>query len=330
MQYILDRSWNTILFDLGVRPSNVLRAAGLPDDAFAREEQKLELSEFIRFWDCVEEYVQHPALPVFLAQRITAEALAPPLFAALCSRDFVAAMERLTAYKRLLGPGGYTLSSARDGSCNVVAMAHPLPLPRSLIITELTVALRIARMGTRTHITPTRAVLDIPDESRANYDSYFGVSVEQGESNTMVLSRADAERVFVTDNHSMWAMFEPSLRMRLSELEDSADTQTRVRAALLEMLPAGASKVDLVARRLGLSRRTLQRQLTSEGWRYQDVLAQTRYELAQHYLQKTNLTVPEISYLLAFEQPRSFFRAFMTWSGASPESYRKTALASAH
>ena len=39
----------------------------------------------------------------------------------------------------------------------------------------------------------------------------------------------------------------------------------KVRSALMELLPGGAGTVDDVARKLGISRRTLQRKLTEEN-----------------------------------------------------------------
>jgi hypothetical protein len=45
----------------------------------------------------------------------------------------------------------------------------------------------------------------------------------------------------------MWEYFEPDLRLRLSELEAGASTGDRVRAALVELLPAGRAGLDAPA-----------------------------------------------------------------------------------
>ncbi|MBB5084022.1 hypothetical protein [Nonomuraea endophytica] len=72
----------------------------------------------------------------------------------------------------------------------------------------------------------------------------------------------------------------PELRQRLSELQASATTADRVRAALHECLPAGESSINAVAGQLMLSPRTLQRQLQAENTSYQAVLSDTRENLA--------------------------------------------------
>lgn len=58
------------------------------------------------------------------------------------------------------------------------------------------------------------------------------------------------------------------------------------------------------------------------GEPFADVLARTRTELAHHYLGSTALSAAEISFLLGFEDPNSFYRAFQAWTGTTPEQAR--------
>ena len=96
----------------------------------------------------------------------------------------------------------------------------------------------------------------------------------------------------------------------------------RVRSVLPEMLPAGEASVQAAASRLRLSIRSLQRALKAEGTRFQDLLDATREDLARRYLSDTDLNVEEISYLLAYRDPNSFYRAFHIWTGQTPMSVR--------
>ena len=49
--------------------------------------------------------------------------------------------------------------------------------------------------------------------------------------------------------------------------------------------------------------------------------------LANHYLKTSTMSGSEISFLLGFEDPNSFFRAFHTWTGRTPELVRTSARA---
>ena len=103
----------------------------------------------------------------------------------------------------------------------------------------------------------------------------------------------------------------------------------RVRAALLEALPSGQGDMDAVSRKLMMSRRTLQRHLDAEGLSFARLLRETRQALAQHYLGNTRLPAAEIAFLLGFEEPNSFYRAFRRWTGQTPDATRQQGLLAA-
>ena len=116
-----------------------------------------------------------------------------------------------------------------------------------------------------------------------------------------------------------------SLRKRLADLGGDASFAERTQAVLMEALPSGQLAMESVARRLAVSSRTFQRRLSDEGTSFKQVIGITREKLARHYLHRTQLSSTEIAYLLGFEEPNSFFRAFHHWTGDSPERVRKAA-----
>ena len=79
--------------------------------------------------------------------------------------------------------------------------------------------------------------------------------------------------------------------------------------------PNGEVSIEVTAHRLGLSSRTRQRRLKPEGTSYKEVVRKTREQIARDYLTNTTLTYAEISFLVGFEEPSSFFRALREWTG---------------
>jgi len=77
-----------------------------------------------------------------------------------------------------------------------------------------------------------------------------------------------------------------------------------------------------VAALLHMSESTLQRHLTREGHRYQQLLDQVRYRLALEYLNVTTLPVAEIASLLGFSDATNFRRSFKRWSNSTPSAVR--------
>ena len=162
---------------------------------------------------------------------------------------------------------------------------------------------------------------DFPDNTD-RYEAFFGCPLTRADAIQICFSAHDARRPFLTENLAMWEAFEPSLRQRLSVLDEQASTAERVRGVLLETLPAGLSSVDAVAQRLAMSKRSLQRHLGDEAVNFQDVLNRVRQELAQHYLINSSISPGEISWLLGFQESNSFIRAFRSWTGTTPLAYR--------
>lgn len=99
----------------------------------------------------------------------------------------------------------------------------------------------------------------------------------------------------------------------------------KVSSALLTQLPLGKADVVTVCQELSVSRSTLQRRLRDEDTTFQQILDTTRKDLALRYLTKSSLANEEISFLLAYSDPNSFFRSFRRWTGLSPSEVREPA-----
>lgn len=103
-----------------------------------------------------------------------------------------------------------------------------------------------------------------------------------------------------------------------------------VRAYLLRFMAKPRSELSMlpsqsdVARALGLSQRSLHRKLEQEGFRYSELLDGVREETATESLKRPSLAIGEIAYLLGFNDPSAFFKAFKRWTGISPSEYRTT------
>ena len=67
-----------------------------------------------------------------------------------------------------------------------------------------------------------------------------------------------------------------------------------LRRVLASRLPRGEMAIDVVARALGMSARTLQRRLSAAGSSYQQVLDSSRHEMAERCLTGSSLSVAEI------------------------------------
>jgi len=321
--YPLSPGLRVLFRDLGLDAGMLLREADLPQDLFARARPLVTSAEYFRLWNALERSSTMAELPLAIGQRISVESFDPTLFAALCSPNLASAFERLSAFKRLIGPMELALLWTPEVFAIELRFTDlGLIPPPGLALAELVFFVQLARMGTREAIVPASVITPSLPAAPEPYAEYFGVELRRGDAPSLRFHRVDAERPLLTANASMWAFFEPELQRRLADLTPESGAAERVRAALVELLPSGHSGLDDVAKKLGTSKRTLQRRLHAEGSAFQAELDRTRASLATHYLRHSAMSGPEIAFLLGYEDPNSFIRAFNAWTGRSPEQFR--------
>ena len=324
-EYAVNPGWGLLMADAGISTANVLRRAGLPRDLFTSGQKTITIDQCFGLSEGLEAETGDPLLPLAIGRAISLEAFDAPLFAATCSPNLNVAAHRLSQHKKLIGP--MRLSVLQSETETVLEFIWPQGVkpPWSLSTTELVFWVALARLCTRAPIRPVRVTSPDPPKDAEAYRDYFEVTVEPGSGYTVAFSAQDAARPFLTANDQMWDFFEPELRRRLSELEAGTTVRERVRASLLELLPAGNGSMEAVAQDLAMSTRTLQRRLRDDGTTFQRILSDTRESLAVHYLSESSLSTGEISFLLGYEDPRSFYRAFHAWTGQTPQLARAAA-----
>jgi AraC-like DNA-binding protein len=322
-KFVIDPRWRLVLKDIGASENEVLKRAQLPRDLFSQKNATLSAEEYFRLWKGIEGSLNDPSFPLRIGQMISTESFSPPIFASLCSPNLNVAMKRLSRYKQLIGPMTLQVEQGIEATTiSLDCLFTDKPLPDSLAATELVFLVRLVRMATREQINPLSVSSSSSWFKRDDYAAYFGVKPSEGKYHQLKFSAQDAIRPFLTESQNMWQFFEPELRKRLTDIEAEASYACRVRSALFELLPSGLSSIEDVAKNLAVSKRTLQRYLSDEKTSFQQELNKTRESLARHYLANSTFSGAEISFLLGFDDPNSFFRAFRSWTGETPEKVR--------
>lgn len=311
---MLDIGWAAVLDELCIQPGDLLRAAQLPADLLGRERPTVDAAGMLRLWMALAGLTDRPAPGLEIARAIPVESFSPPIFAVFCSPNLKVAMERLALFKPLFGPFRLEVSS-QDGLLSVCHTSDTgVDLPPEFVGFELAFLVSLARRATRVDIRP-RLVSFVNLPEKRPYEAFFGVQILRDQSNRVVFSAEDAFRPFLSAIPALFSVFEPELRRRLDELPSNSSVVARLRAALVETLPSGRTAIGDIAPRLGMSPRSLQRKLGEDGTSFQDELRDLRRRLAIGFLSNTAHSSSEIAYLLGYEDPNSFVRAFHNWTG---------------
>jgi len=183
--------------------------------------------------------------------------------------------------------------------------------------------IEIGRRGTGTPLRPKRVELRRTVKSSEAHETYFGCTVKfRARRNALIFYRSDLDRAFVTHNADLLEMLGPRLDQEVAARKAQARIGDRVKWILKRLFAGSRPDILTVARELGVSARTLQRRITDEGASFRRLVLETRKELVRQYLTQPSIEITEAAYLLGYDDPNSFFRAFRAWEGTTPAHWR--------
>ena len=109
----------------------------------------------------------------------------------------------------------------------------------------------------------------------------------------------------------------------IARLPAMEDVPLDVRRALASRIGGDDTRIQVIARALGTSERSLQRRLAAAGVSYRQLLDVARKEAAERYLSDARLSIGEIAYLLGYSEAAAFNRAFRRWRHERPQVFRQ-------
>jgi len=312
------------LEDLGLSPLAILGQAGLPIGLLNQEKILVTTEELFCLYRGIAEVSRDPAIGLKLGTEDRIERYDPITIAALCTRSFRDALQRMARYKQLTCPEKIDLLE-RGNECAVHftwLLAHEEE-PTVLVDTCFAWIMAIARRGTGRPIRPKRVEFQRAPVHREMFEAHFGCPVRfKTPRNALVFSKTDMDGPFLTYNAELLAVVAPQLEAELRQQLAEKNFGEQVKGVLKRLLAGQRPGIREVARELRVSSRTLQRRLAREGATFQQLMEDARRELARHYLQHSLLELNETAYLLGYEDANSFFRAFHSWEGTSPGQWR--------
>ena len=311
---------------MGLTPAAVLRHSNLPPTVFSGE-GLVTTAQLFALWRSIHELGKDPTLGWKSMSKTGSDQFHPAILAALNARTYRESLERFARYKQLCGAQEFLFT--RNGDEFWVEMLWPFAgneQPPALFLDAVfALVLELGRRGTETNLTPKRIELRRPEEPGNGLAGYFGCPIKyRSRRDAVVLRATDLDLPFVTHNEELMRMLAPQLENQLQAGQTRPSVGEQVKWVLRRLLSGSCPDVVEVAKELGMSARTLQRRITEEGITFRGLLNQTRRELVRQYLADDGNEIPEVAFLLGYDNPNSFYRAFRTWEGTTPAEWRAT------
>ncbi|ARW35384.1 helix-turn-helix domain-containing protein [Lactiplantibacillus plantarum] len=323
MKIMVSEQFQCFMASLGVDLNSLLEAAGINKVVW---QEQLMLSD-VEYWQLMNEFDNQltDEMILSLGNITNINTFMPSFFAALAAKNGEQAIARMATYKSLAGPVHLEIVTKPDiVNIHILGNSLGVELPRFTIMTEQLLLISLLRVGTGKLIKPISVGSKYPYGDQI--DAVMGIRPQQLADNCIQFQVTDLQRAFISANNSMWAFLQPGLDQQKLAIEHNQSLLATVQALLLKKIPSGSFSIDEIATSLNLSKRTLQRHLSTLSTTFNDEVQIARRTLLVPLMKDQSLNLIEISYLLGYSDPESFSRAFKKWFHQSPSVYRQQSL----
>ena len=308
-------------------PSSLLNEANIDQQLLLHPENRIPFEQQAHLWQLVSDASDNESLPLLFGQQSQPASFNMAGYIAMNSQTIGEAMDASQTYQIAAGQGG-ELSIVRNDEF-IEVHYHPVDLGYS------STAMRSCAMLAANFVlgqwligaayTPILANLSmLKPKDHPAFDRFFQCPVTFEQSHSFL--RFPAAIASTPIPHASLELLNLMKQRAEKVIADSIGKQSlsaQVARLLADSLMGQEPDKGFISDQLGMSQRTLQRKLAKENSSYQEVLDQTRHNLALEYLRQQPLSVSDIAYLLGFAEPSTFYRAFKKWHGMTPGQYRE-------
>ena len=312
----------------GVPVTPLLKRVGLTPELIADPKERLSVRSQIAFLDEAAKALKDDCIGFTLARDFDLRELGLLYYVMASSVTLGEALKRLARYSNVTNQA--LVFRYQDGNRLIISLRYsgvPRHSDRHQIEFCMFAVLRICRMLTGQNLVPQHFMIAHHRSwGTSEMGRFAGTKVHFGADKDEFALNVDARELPLIHsdgylNDLLLKYCESTLAHRRS---DMSHLRTQVENAISSLLPHGRVFVEDVARRLGMSEKTLARRLSDEGLNFTEILQHLRRDLAIRYLDDRKLHVSKIAWLLGFHEVSAFTNAFKRWTGKTPSQMRTT------
>jgi AraC-like DNA-binding protein len=310
-----------------VDPASVLHAIGVTQATLVDVNGWVPVDAMARAWMMVSERAADADFGLHAAETLPMGVYGVLEFATMSSPDIAETLQRVARYYRLMGAmSELGLEVGPAGGRVTLRPVVAIAPARLRHYHEYTFAFLVSRGrmlgGDRVAPSEVRFMHPEPATGTHEHTRIFRAPVRFGQRyNELLVPRAVMEIPLRAADPASSAILARTGETMLAA--DAGDALEHVRTTTSAALDSGDARLEVVARRLGVGTRTLQRRLRERGTTYARMLDEVRRETAQRWVEQGSMSLGEIAFGLGFSEPSAFHRAFKRWTGRTPRDYKQ-------
>src|SRR5205807_8556136 len=249
-QFKVSNLWAQRLQEHHISVPAVLRRAGLSAGLLHQVEIYVTSAGIFALWRAVGEIGGDPVIGLKLGAEARLERHDPAAIAAVCSRSFRDAVQRIAFYKQLTCPEEIRIRTGRDETSVEFAFIQAEgDEPDVLVDICLSWIFSIGHRGTDGSVKPLRVELTRPVRHCELVEAHFGSRVRfKAERNVLVFRSSDLDRPFTTHNAELLKVLGAQLETEIQARNASADVGEQVKPTLRQSLAGRRPTLQNVAK----------------------------------------------------------------------------------
>lgn len=307
-------------------PGALFERFRIDDELLATPQARLSIPRFMRLGNAAIGLSGEPAIGLLMGQHCQISHLGLAGMAAQCAPTLGEAFTTLVRNERLSSQNYRGHSSFTPPALRFYSISPYNAFNLFVVDSALSSRAHIARQMTLGRARLREVHIEFPAPAYADdYERVFQCPVLFEQPHNQLLWEADSLGLpLLQSAPGTYRHLSALCEQQLNELTRHRRLRERVEEILSPRLHSQLPTLGQVARQLGLPSWTLRRRLQQEeNTRFQDIIDDTRRDLAVSYIRDTELALGEIAFLLGFSSPAAFQRAFKRWSGQPPGLFRR-------
>jgi AraC-like DNA-binding protein len=309
----------------GLEVGSLLRKAGLASQHIENSTFPLNVKSQIAFLNLVAAAAGDDLLGFHLAQDFDLREIGMLYYVMASSETLGDALQRATRYSRIVNEGIHLrCRENKHLTVNFEYVDVARHQDRHQIEFFMATLVRLVRQLSGRSLFPDRVnVTHHRDRFRAKLKKFFGCDVTFSSStDEIAFPSAIRPMPLASADSYLHALLIAQCEQTHAHRLRPAALRASIENEIVPLLPHGNAQAPEIARRLGMSQRTLARRLAAEGLSFTAILDALKLDLAKHYLGEADLPITTIAWLLGYQEVSAFTHAYKRWTGKTPKQAR--------
>jgi len=305
----------------GVDGLALARTAGIDVALFDVDGARIPLVQSTELWRLAVDATGDPCFGLEVSRFVRPTTFQGLSMGIIASGTFRDALDRIVRFSPLVLSDGPVHDDLVEcgGRCVYTSRTEPVDLRPSDESREAILAtiVRTARFLAGGDVSPSEVWLERPEApSSSRFERFFRCPVRYGADHYRMVFDADvANRPLRTGCDDLARTADRLAADYLERVRLAAPVADRVRAVVAGFPTGQVVSAEMVASRLAMSSRTMQRHLQAEGTTFRDVIADDRIRRAKRLIATEGLGALQLAHRLGFSDPAAFRRAFKRRTG---------------